>query len=183
MRRLPLALVLATTIVVAAAACSSGSDKASSTSTSSTSTTTTAAPTTTTASSRCTVAHLSATLGETQSGAGQRYTALVLTNTGSSTCELRGFPGVSLLDGAGTQIGQPAGREGAEGATVVLAPNASASSALHTSAEGMGPSCEPTSAKIRVYPPDSTEALVFAAAYTACGGFQVSTLVSGTAGR
>lgn len=54
---------------------------------------------------------------------------------------------------------------------------------LHTSAAGLGPSCEPASAQIRVYPPDNTVALTIAASYTACGGFQVSTLVAGTAGN
>ena len=126
---------------------------------------------------------MKASLGDTQGGAGQRYTVLVLTNTGSSSCELRGFPGVSLLDGTGKQLGQPAAREGTEGSLVTLAPGGAASTTLQTSAEGMGAACEPTSTQLRVFPPDNTVALTFSAAYVACGGFRVSTLVPGSAGN
>ncbi len=112
------------------------------------------------------------------------YTPLVLTNTGTRTCELRGFPGVSILDASGTQIGQPAGREGTEGATVSIAPGKTASATLHTTNAGVGGStCTAVSAKMKVFPPDDTAALTFNASYTACSGFQVSTLVAGSAGR
>lgn len=185
MRRILTPIALAAVVMIGAAACSSGSDNASSTSTTSTTTPTSSSSSTSTTkpSNHCATANLSASLGETQSGAGQRYTALILTNTGPTACELRGFPGVSLLDPSGTMIGEPASREGTEGGTVNLGPGGSASSALHTTAEGMGPACTSTSTKMRVYPPDNTQALEFAAAYTACGGFKVSTLVAGTAGR
>lgn len=185
MRRILTPIALAAVVMIGAAACSSGSDDSSSTSTTSTTTSSssTASTSTTKPSNHCASANLTASLGETQGGAGQRYTALILTNTGTKACELRGFPGVSLLDASGTMIGQPASREGAEGTTVNLGPGGSASAALHTTAEGMGPACTPTSTKIRVYPPDNTQAIDFAAAYTACGGFQVSTMVAGTAGR
>ena len=47
----------------------------------------------------------------TGSGAGQRLSYVVFRNTGSSTCVLRGAPGVSLVgDGNGTQIGAAATR-------------------------------------------------------------------------
>ncbi|MEJ6511174.1 MAG: DUF4232 domain-containing protein [Actinomycetota bacterium] len=126
---------------------------------------------------------LKGTIGETQSGAGQRYSALILTNTGTKVCDMRGFPGVSLLDSSSKQIGPPASREGTEGPTLTLQPGASASAALHTSASGMGAACEPASVQIMVYPPDNTASLTIASAYTACGGFKVSTLVAGTTGN
>jgi hypothetical protein len=108
----------------------------------------------------------------------------VLTNTGNRTCELRGFPGVSVLDASGNQIGQPASREGSEGATVSIAPGKTASATLHTTNQGVGgSSCSAQSSKMKVFPPDDTVALTFAAGYTVCGGFQVSTLVAGSAGR
>lgn len=89
-----------------------------------------------------------------------------------------------MLDSSGNQIGQPAGREGAEGATVSIAPGKTASATLHTTNQGVGGnSCSAESAKIKVFPPDDTAALTFAASYTVCGGFQVSTLVAGSAGR
>ena len=88
-----------------------------------------------------------------------------------------------MLDATGKQIGQPASRQGAEGPKVSLAPSGSASAILRTSAAGMGVACEPTSTQIRVYPPDNTASITVTAAYSACGGFRVSTLVGGTAGN
>ncbi|MSZ51615.1 MAG: DUF4232 domain-containing protein [Actinobacteria bacterium] len=174
-------------IALLATACSSSSDKASSTaSTGSSSTTSSMSSTSSTSSSasstRCMADQLKGSVGETQSGAGQRYTALILTNTSTKVCDMRGFPGVSLLDSSSKQIGQPASRDGNEGPTLTLQPGASASTTLHTSASGMGAACEPASAQIKVYPPDNTASLSIAATYTACGGFKVSTLVAGTTG-
>ena len=190
MRSVSAALVLSACILLGAAACGSGSkDSApandSSPTTASTASTTTTVPTTNAnvSSTHCPTDQLRGGLGESQSGAGQRYTTLVLTNTGTRACDLREFPGISLLDQNGKQIGQPASREGAEGPTVVLQPGGSASTVLHTSAPGLGPSCDPASAQIRVYPPDNTAALTVTANYTACGGFRVSTLVAGTTGN
>lgn len=189
MRTRPITLLILLGLTITLAACGSNSDNASSTSTIPQSTTSSSSASTSTtkgsstSSTHCATDQLKGSIGESQSGAGQRYTALVLTNTGSKACELRGFPGVSLLDSSARQIGQPATREGSEGATVTLAPGGSASATLHTSAAGLGPSCEPVSAQIKVFPPDNTAALTIAAQYTACGGFRVSTLVPGTAGN
>jgi len=122
-------------------------------------------------------------LGETDAGAGQRFTPLVLTNTSATACTLRGFPGVSLVDTTGTQIGSAASREGGEGASVRIAPGATVSATLHTNSAGTSGSCTPASNRLRVYPPDNTVPLEFAAAYTACGMFSVTTLVAGSGGR
>ena len=46
----------------------------------------------------------------------------------------------------------------------------------------MGASCTAPAAQIKVFPPNQTQALTFSAAYTACGGFSVTTLVAGTNG-
>jgi hypothetical protein len=140
-------------------------------------------PTGVVSSTQCSSSALSASVGVSQAGAGQRYTALVLTNTGSKTCDLKGFPGVSLLDSSANQIGEPAGREGAEGSLVTLDPGGSASTTLHTSAPGLGPTCEPASTQIKIYPPDNTVAIVIPAVYTSCGGFHVTSLVPGTGGN
>ena len=179
---------MALALVLGGVACSSDSkdDAAStdaSTTTTTASTTTTVPATNPVSSTHCPTEQLRGALGESQSGAGQRYTVMVLTNTGTRACDLRGFPGVSLLDAAGKQIGQPATREGPEGQTVTLPPGGSVSTTLHTSAPGLGAPCDPASAQIRVYPPDNTASLMIASSYTACGGFRVSTLVTGTAGN
>ena len=189
MRNVLAGITLAVVLTAGIGACSSGKDNASSSkdtsTTASTAATTTTVPATspTTSSTHCSTDQLKGGLGETQSGAGQRYTIVVLTNTGTKACDLRGFPGVSLLDANGKQIGEPASREGSEGATISIAPGASASTTLHTSAAGLGAQCDPTSAQLRVYPPDNTASLTITAAYSACGGFRVSTLVAGTAGN
>lgn len=189
MRNVTASLSFAVLLLLGATACSSGSDNGSSSKDSTTTTagsnsTTTAPKTTTTLSStHCTTGQLKGSLGETQAGAGQRYTTLVLTNTGSKECDLRGFPGVSLVDASGKQIGQPASREGTEGATVMIKPGGTASATLHTSAAGMGAQCDATSTQLRIFPPDNTESLMITAAYSACGGFRVTTLVSGSAGN
>lgn len=191
MRRSFVTLLTITALTALVVGCSSGSDKASSsatttsTSAATSSTTATTTPNTTgpVSSTHCTTAQLSGSLGQSQSGAGQRYQAVVLTNTGSKVCDLRGFPGASLLDSSANQIGQPAGREGPEGATINIEPGGTVSTTLHTSAPGLGPTCEPTSAQIKIYPPDNTVALTIPAAYTSCGGFHVTTMVAGSAGR
>lgn len=193
MRRLAPLLLALLAVVTIASACSSDSDDsagdttttvAPTTSSSAVSTSTTGATSTTTGGpTACTSSQLQAELGPSNAGAGQVYAPLILRNTGSATCELRGFPGVSLLDGSGNQIGEPATREGGEGPTVSLAPGAAASATLHTTNAGIGPSCDPTSTRIKVFPPDQTAELTFEAQYTACGGFTVSTLVAGEAGN
>lgn len=165
-----------------------GSSTGSTASDTSSTTATTSAPATTTtsaaaASDHCRSEDLRGSLGPTDAGAGQRYTVLVLTNTGTRTCRLRGFPGVSLLDASGSQLGEAAGREGPAGPSISLAPGEEASAVLHTSSAGIGGACTPTSTRIRVYPPDTTIPLDIPAAYTACGTFQVSTLVAGGEGR
>jgi hypothetical protein len=104
--------------------------------------------------------------------------ALTFTNTGSASCTLVGFPGVSLLDGSGDQIGSPATREGDEGAPVRLAPGGSAHSGLRTQ---NGATCQSAST-VKVYAPGSTQySTVKADGFSVCGGvFGVSTLTSGT---
>jgi hypothetical protein len=186
-------LLPAIPLLVLGAACSSDSDDSSSTTTSAPATTSsTTAPTTTTTGGSsssttagtpsCEASQLAAELGPSNAGAGQVYQPLILRNTGSSPCIVLGFPGVSLLDGSGTQIGQPATREGSEGSAVVLQNGGVASAMLHTTNEGIGPSCDPTSAQMKVFPPDQTADLTFAAEYTACGGFTVTTIVAGDQG-
>jgi len=127
---------------------------------------------------------LKVSLGQADAGAGQVYVPIEFVNTASKSCEMRGFPGVSLLDQNDNQIGQPATREGAEGSVVSLAPNGSASALMHTS-NGIGGSgtCTPRASAIRVYPPDNTEAIIVPSELVACGGMSISTVISGISGR
>jgi hypothetical protein len=192
MRRSALLLAPIAVAALALAGCGSSDDDASGdTSTSSSTTSTTRASTTTTGAGTgttaaptpsCTATQLEGELGPTNAGAGQVYAPLILRNTSSTSCEVRGFPGVSLLDASGTQIGEPATREGAEGGTVLLQPGGVASATLHTTNEGIGGACDPVSTQMKVFPPGQTASIDFSAAYTACGGFTVTSLVPGDTG-
>ena len=179
--RIPSILVATVLLVLGAAACNGGKKDANSSTSTSTTSSTVATTTTraTTADAHCATTQLKASLGQPDSGAGQVRTALTLTHTGSAACDLRGFPGVSLLDGSGKQMGQPAGREGSEGATVVLKAGGSATATLHTNS-GIAGNCTGPSVALRIYPPDNTQAIDLPTQYTACGTFMVTTLVAGT---
>lgn len=132
---------------------------------------------------RCTRGHLGLSLGRVSPGAGNLYAPLVFTNTGSGACTLRGFPGVTLLDGTGHRIGAPAKREGDRYPAVVLATGDSAYAALHTVNKGVSDQpCRKPADRVQAYPPGSTWALrADARGFTVCGGvFEVSAVRPGT---
>ncbi|MBA6435872.1 DUF4232 domain-containing protein [Streptomyces sp. GMR22] len=133
----------------------------------------------------CSKAQLTLSVGRMDIGAGNVYLPLVFTNRSTTTCTLTGYPGVSLLDSTGAVIGDPATRRGPTRPPVSLPPGASASSSLHTLNEGMNDTpCRRAAARIRVYPPDSFDAMnVSARSFRVCGGvFEVETMQSGTGG-
>ncbi|MGY5033956.1 DUF4232 domain-containing protein [Streptomyces sp. 900116325] len=80
----------------------------------------------------CATSQLTGSLGAGDAGAGNLYRYLVLTNRSSTTCHLTGFPGVSLLDASGRQIGPAATREHTSYEPVTLKPGGSASDTVHT---------------------------------------------------
>ena len=64
-------------------------------------------------------------------GAGSTEYSIVFTNTGSGSCELRGAPGVSVVNASGVQIGEAAARQGDENPpTLTLQPGTSVSAPL-----------------------------------------------------
>jgi hypothetical protein len=123
---------------------------------------------------RCTTGELSASLGGGDAGAGSVFRALIFTNTGSRTCELRGFPGVSYVAGDdGHQVGPAAEMSGERGAQVPIAPGGTAVTRLQlvnvlNFEEAV---CRPTSVRgLRVYPPGDTASLFVAMDGTGCAG-------------
>ncbi len=133
----------------------------------------------------CSKARLTLAVGRMDIGAGNVYLPLVFTNKSATTCTLTGYPGVSLLDSTGAVIGDPATRRGPTRSPVSLPPGGSASSSLHTLNEGMNDTpCRRTAARIRVYPPDSFDAMdVSARSFRVCGGvFEVEAMQSGMGG-
>ncbi|WP_083867033.1 DUF4232 domain-containing protein [Frankia sp. ACN10a] len=112
----------------------------------------------------CPTARLAVRSADGEGAAGSTYEHLVLTNTGTTSCVLRGFPGVSYLDAAGRQVGAAAVRSGPAGQAVRLAPGASASATLRTVHPGIQVGCEEPAqstpvASLRVFPPANTTAL------------------------
>jgi hypothetical protein len=104
-------------------------------------------------------------------GAGSVMGTFTLTNTGSASCTLRGFPGVSFVGGGnGTQVGAPATRTGDAVTTRTLAAGKSATVALRRTQPGnYGSSCKETKVDgFRVYPPESTASAFVAFKTTGC---------------
>lgn len=129
----------------------------------------------------CTTSQLTATLGGGDAGAGHIYRYLVLTNHSSTTCHLTGYPGVSLLDSAGKQIGAPADRQPSRYSPVVLRAGGSASDTIHT--VNHHGTCLQPSAKVRIYPPGNTAAMVIAGSITNCDHtFTVTPMAAGRNG-
>ncbi|KJE23881.1 Protein of unknown function (DUF4232) [Frankia torreyi] len=112
----------------------------------------------------CPTARLAVRSADGEGAAGSTYEHLVLTNAGTTSCVLRGFPGVSYLDAAGRQVGAAAVRSGPAGQVVRLAPGASARATLRTVHPGIQEGCdEPAQrtpvAALRIFPPANTTAL------------------------
>jgi hypothetical protein len=103
---------------------------------------------------------------------GTYYFELELSNTGTTTCRLYGYPGVSALDGNGAQLGSPAGWDpSVTPATVVLTPGATSHVLLmvadvHNYPAGV---CQPAAANaLRIYPPNQTAAVQLPFGFDAC---------------
>lgn len=140
------------------------------------------APARSTGTPMCATSQLSARLGGSDGAAGSLFRYLVLTNHSGTTCHVTGFPGLSLLDANGKQIGAPATREHNGYAPVVLRPGASASDTIHT-INHMG-TCLPTSTSLRIYPPGNRASLVFPGKVTNCDNqFSVTPFAAGTQGN
>ncbi len=112
---------------------------------------------------KCATGNLSITLTGTQGAAGSTVSDLVFTNRGSAPCTMTGYPGVSLVAGAGgSQVGAPAARSAvAAVSTITLQPGKAAAAELRQAQAGNFPAstCHPTSTRgFRVYPPDNTAA-------------------------
>lgn len=128
----------------------------------------------------CTVNQLSVTLGRGNGAAGSEIVPIVFTNTGSSSCTLTGYPGVSFVgDGNGTQLGAAANEDGS--VAIVpnsLAPGDTVSAQLRITQAGNYSGCTVVPADgLRVYPPHSYEAVfVKASDFSACSNADIKLL-------
>jgi hypothetical protein len=112
-------------------------------------------------------------------GAGTLNQVLVLTNSGKRTCTLAGFPGVSLVNDNGNQIGSPTDRaKNYTEKTLALKPGAQAKATVSYAnpANFQAGTCKTGATKLRVYPPNDTGYLSVASpTITAwCPGFETS---------
>ncbi|HEY2003548.1 MAG TPA: DUF4232 domain-containing protein [Candidatus Saccharimonadia bacterium] len=129
----------------------------------------------------CQTSVLAATLTSSGGAAGTIYYSLALKNTGAKTCTERGYPGVSLVDGSGSMLGQPATRNSSvTPQTITLSPGASVYAQVGVpNAGNFGPGqCSANSAALRVYPPDQTQYLQVNAQLQSCPGFSTTALSS-----
>jgi len=114
----------------------------------------------------CATGNLKAAINTSQGGAaaGSTYYPVNFTNTGSSSCYLFGFPGVSFVTSpSGNQIGQPATRNPVvTPSTVVLAPGQTAHVTLQVvdALNYSKSACQPVTAHwLKIYPPGQYTAL------------------------
>lgn len=107
--------------------------------------------------------------------AGHVNSIVVFTNTGSGSCELRGAPGVSVVDANGTQLGEAAEQVDDDAPpTITLEPGGTAVAALSSANIGtdggpLGDQCPTVAgAAYLVYPPHSFTAFEVSADVPAC---------------
>jgi hypothetical protein len=100
-----------------------------------------------------------------QGAAGTAYMTYALTNVGSTTCTLFGYPGVSILNGAGQIVQHPAQRGGIQAPTrvrlVTLGREGQARFLLTSSDVIPSPGCQHafTGTTLQVFPPNQRQAL------------------------
>ena len=111
---------------------------------------------------KCATASLAGSLTGGDGTAGSIYYQLVLTNTGTSTCVLDGYPGVSFVYGSqGQQVGAAAGRTTSTVVPVTLGPGEAAHATLQITVASNYGNCGLTNTDgLRVYPPDQLTSLL-----------------------
>jgi hypothetical protein len=147
-------------------------------------TTTVPPPPTTVGVTTCVTSALTLSISGANGAAGSTYETLDLQNSGSVTCTLEGYPGVSYVTGnAGTQVGAAATRDPSSSVVLVtLAPGATATAQLRLIDAGNfdATTCQITPVLgFRVYPPNQTAAGFVAASGEACASTSVQDLYVG----
>lgn len=132
----------------------------------------------------CASVNLTFTLGQSEGAAGSVYQPVVLTNNGSATCTLHGFPGVSFVAGDdGHQVGNAADEDKTKPVeSVALAPGTSAQFVVRISNAGNydASTCQPVEARgLRVYTPGETHSAFVPLPMTACSTTTQTQLTTG----
>ena len=131
----------------------------------------------------CTTASLRVTISGKGAAAGTAFANVDFTNTGSATCFLVGYPGVSLVSAgsnSGSQIGADAKRDPTvPSAVITLSPGATAHALLAIVDAFNYPAakCQPVKAHwLKVFPPDQTVAAYVAFSTETCASTLVPTM-------
>lgn len=131
----------------------------------------------------CKAAGLTGTIDSTGgAAAGSVYMTLILTNSGTEPCLLKGFAGVSLTaDANGAPIGAAAVRdESTPAADVLLVPGQAGAATLRYSQAANHADCTiAPAAGFRVYPPEDTASLFIAQPRDACSDAETRLLTIG----
>jgi hypothetical protein len=121
---------------------------------------------------------------DSEGAAGSTYTTLDFTNTGSTTCSLYGYPGVSLAAGDPVaQVGAAASRSTMDSPSVVhLAPGKTANALLRITQALNYPktTCSPSDTTfLRIYPPGETSSILLSYKSMGCAKTAVVLLTIG----
>jgi hypothetical protein len=126
----------------------------------------------------CQSVHLALQAGQSQGAAGSTIATYILRNAGSTPCGLAGFPGVSLLNSSGAQLGAAATRQGTATARFIVQPGQVASFQVQISVVSCSAG-DPQSTTIRVYPPNQKAALEAPGVFPICAAPSVTAVKSG----
>ena len=132
-------------------------------------------------STRCHTADLSLSLEPGSGVAGSFYEWIALKDSSGPVCTLLGYPGVSLTNSAGAQLGHPAERNPVYTPHVVtLHPSESGYALVRFPNSGNFPpgQCTADAANMRVFPPDELRSLLASTSHPHCPGFSVSAIVA-----
>jgi uncharacterized protein DUF4232 len=125
---------------------------------------------------------LSLSQGSSSGAAGTIYKNAVVTNTGSTTCTLTGYPAVFMLDGSGMQVGAGAAANSLYPvATVTLAPGGKAHSVVAYPQQANFPAgtCSPIGSTMQMYVPGVVAPLTTSWSDYSCPGFSATALRPG----
>ena len=125
----------------------------------------------------CTTSQLALHVLPGSGAAGTEYYSLSLTNDSQVTCTLTGYPGASLVNAAGAQLGPAANRDTVSAVntlTLGIGQAAYATLGLPNPGNYTAGSCGATSTSLKIYPPGQTGSLLIDFAAEACPGWTIT---------
>lgn len=119
---------------------------------------------------RCRAGDLAGAIIDTQGGAGSRDARLILVNTSTHTCHIKGFIGAQLIDTSNHPLATHVQRSGATPHAIVVKPGAAGAVALHWNVIPSGSTPCRLARWLQVTPPDGTSTVRVYFHDTACRG-------------